>query len=194
MKRALVLAALLSLSLLSGCDVQSVHPLYTERELADDPALLGVWAEKDSTETWTFTRREGGQFDLLFIDEDEKKNTFLACLVKAGGHTFLDLYPNEGSTNNTDFFENHLFLVHSFVLVVQTTPTLKIVPVDPDWLVKHLEKNPGTLRHENVPGLGPRGDVLLTASPKELQTFFAAHVGDKGAWGDTMELYRKIAR
>ena len=43
---------------LAGC-IQTLHPLYTENDLTFDAALIGVWGEDNSKETWAFEKEIG---------------------------------------------------------------------------------------------------------------------------------------
>ena len=49
-----------------------------------------------------------------------------------------------------------------------------------------LKKNPAALKHEIVDG-----DLVLTASTKQLQSFVLRHVNDKSAFTDPTDYARK---
>ena len=79
---------------LAGC-VPSLNPLYTEKDLIFDEALLGVWSEKEnSNDGWTFRKRDEKSY-LLVVQAGEKSSPFIAHLVQLGKYRFLDLYPDE---------------------------------------------------------------------------------------------------
>jgi len=40
-----VLATLAMVFLMTGCDVRSLYPLYTEKDVIFEPLLLGAWKE-----------------------------------------------------------------------------------------------------------------------------------------------------
>ncbi len=53
-----------ALVILAGC-VPSLHPLYTDKDTVFELALLGKWSEKDSKATWTFTKGNKKQYNLV---------------------------------------------------------------------------------------------------------------------------------
>ena len=56
MKRIILSATGLALILVTGCIVTSVNPLYTEKDLVFDPALVGAWSEGEGKDTWAFEK------------------------------------------------------------------------------------------------------------------------------------------
>src|SRR6266516_4454532 len=103
MKTTLKLTTGLALiTLLAGCVVTSVYPFYTAKDVAFEPALLGVWAEAGSTnaanEHWEFESAAGQAYKFTVQDKD-KRTEFDAHLFKLQGRLFLDLYPRERPDN-----------------------------------------------------------------------------------------------
>jgi hypothetical protein len=178
------LAALGFLLMLAGC-VPSLHPLYTDADVIFDPALVGVWAEKDSRESWAFTREGEKQYRLVYTDENGRRGEFIAHLLKAEGQRFLDLFPVEPYLQQNDFYRGHLLPVHTFLLISQIEPTLRMSCLDPEWLKRFLARNQAAIRHEKLDD-----EILLTASPKQLQKFLLTHLKTKGAFGEPSELRR----
>ncbi len=185
MRSALKLLTLSFLLLFVSC-VSSLNPLYTEQDLIFDAALLGVWADKDSTETWELTRASEKEYKLVYTDEDGKKGEFAARLLKADGKTFLDLTPTELTLPQNDFYKGHFLPTHTFALISQTAPTLQISFLEPEWLKKNLAENPKAIRYEKLDD-----EILLTDAPKKLQKFLLAHLNTEGAFGKPISLKRK---
>jgi hypothetical protein len=182
MKVLSTLALISFLIVLAGC-VPSLHPLYTDRDLVFDPALLGVWSETDSNETWTFTRGAEREYRLVNTDKDGKKTNFSARLLKIDGEMFLDLF----AVKPADLQDNdYLLPLHTFIRVIEIDPSPRFSYLDPDWLKQFLEKNPATIRHEMVDN-----EILLTASSPELQKFLLAQLKTEGAFRESTELKRK---
>jgi len=92
MKRLILPLALLAA--LAGC-VPSLNPLYIEKDLVFDPALLGVWGEPNAKETWTFEKAGEKKYKLLQTDNDGRTGEFEVHLLKLSNHYFLDLYVTE---------------------------------------------------------------------------------------------------
>ena len=185
MKNFIKLLTLSFLFMLAGC-VPSLNPLYTDQDLIFDSALLGVWTDKDSKETWAFTEAGEKEYKLLYTEEDGRKGEFKAHLLKIEGKTFLDLTPIRPALSQNDFYKAHFLTLHTFVQVSQTAPTVQISYLEPEWLKKIIAENPNAIRHEKI------GDeILLTASTKELQKFLLKHLNTEGAFAKPISVRRK---
>lgn len=173
----------------AGC-VPSLHPLYTDGDLIFDPALVGVWAEKENdNETWSFQKR-GEKAYRLVVTDDGKTGEFEAHLLRLGNTLFLDLYPEEAGLegiNRNDFYKGHLLSAHTFLKVIQVEPTLQMAFIETRWLEQYVEKNPAAIRHEVV-----SERILLTASTKALQEFVVTHAEE--AFGEFSSLKRIRSR
>jgi hypothetical protein len=181
---------LLSLSLLvflpSCFIVPSLHPLYSDKDLIFEPALLGVWTSDDSKDTLSFTMESEKSYLFALTDEKGEKTEFVAHLLKIPNTMFLDLYPADASCHQNDFYSEYFIPVHSFMLVSQIEPALQLSSFEMDWLKKFIEKNPKAIRHEKI-----KDNILLTASTLELQKFLLAHVKTEGAFGSASNLTRQ---
>ena len=163
----------------------SLNPLYTEKELVYDPALVGVWA--DDGHTWTFEKAGEHSYKLV-VAHGDKSSTFVAHLVQLGEHRFLDLCPDLDDLKRDELYKVALIPGHLFVKVIQIKPTLRMAVMDSEWLGKLLEKKTKALAHQKMKD----GRILLTASTKALQGFVSKHWGTEGAWGDkTTDMKRK---
>jgi hypothetical protein len=102
-KRYLVLLALLAC--LTGCvPVDSLNPLYTDKDVVFDESLLGSWVGTDNGEDGVLefiARGEDGKksYSLVMTDKDKDSNTYKksvyhAQLVKLNEHLFLDVVPD----------------------------------------------------------------------------------------------------
>jgi hypothetical protein len=102
MKKLLPLLA--GLLLLTGCvPVDSLNPLYTDKDLAFDESLLGSWVGPDNGEDGVLqfvARDEDGKksYSLVMTEKDKdsdgyKRTVYRAHLVKLNGHQFLDVIP-----------------------------------------------------------------------------------------------------
>ena len=173
--------------LMLGC-VPSLHPLYTEKDVTFEPALVGVWGEKDKTDTWTFKKSGENAYELI-ITEEGVPGKFEAHLVRLGELLFLDLYPEEPDIKHK-FYKAHLIPVHTFlrIWVDKDKDVVRLALMKPDWLKEMIDQKKVTVKHER---LGDEADspIMLTASTKELQEFVVKYVGE--AFGDPAELNRR---
>ena len=185
MKNTIKFATLCFLLMFAGC-VQSLNPLYTDQDLIFDSTLLGVWTDKDSTETWELTKTNEKQYKLVITDEDGKAGEFTAHLLEIDGKIFMDLMPVEPALSQNDFYKEHFVPTHTFAQITQTAPTVQISFLEPRWLKNFLAKKPSAIRHEKM-----GEEILLTASPKELQKFLLAHLNTEGAFSKPFSFKRK---
>jgi hypothetical protein len=203
MKRIILMATGLALLLVTGCIVTSVNPLYTEKDLVFDPALVGAWGEDDGKDTWTFKKVAGKKYKLLHTDEKGRTGTFEAHLLKLGKHQFLDLHlmdpgqKEEWQINELAALAMIMRPGHLFFKVSQIQPTLQLSTLHEDWLKKLLEKDPKAIQHERIQfGADNTNDCryVLTAETKALQRFVLKHADSEEAFGDKPdELKRKEA-
>jgi len=183
-------ALTLALALVLSACVPSLNPLYTERDLVFDTALLGVWAENDNAQnTWAFERSGDKSYKAIYTEKG-KTGEFEVHLLRLGDTLFLDFYPEDAGIkemNRNDFYQFHFLPVHTFAKVSLSGSTVGMAFLDPDWLKKLLEKKPGAIRHEKR---GEEG-IVLTASTKDLQKFVLKHVHE--AFGDKPAVLNRVS-
>jgi hypothetical protein len=201
--------------ILGGClPVMSLHPLFTEKDLAFDEKLLGTWADANET-VWQFSdaNKPEKAYKLIFTDKEGKKGLFVAHLVKLKDKLFLDVHLGESPVdaveklesevlgevkdpNKVDFWVyNTLFLVpaHTFIRVNSVEPQLKMLLTDDEKMKEFLKADPNAVKHEFLelswsndgPGL------ILTASTKELQAFVLKYADDSRVFPEEIILNRK---
>jgi hypothetical protein len=158
--------------ILGGC-VPSLHPLYLENDLVLEPTLLGTWKVGD--ETWTFSEENKTQYKLVCINAGRKIGEYNIHMLKLHDQLFLDLFPVDLNEEQDGFYLLHFVPSHSFLLVKQLQPDLKLAYFDPEWLREYLKSHPDAIRHEEVES-GPNDGIILTASTQDLQTFVLQHV------------------
>jgi hypothetical protein len=181
--RYITTSIIVGLVLVVAACVPSLHPLYTDKDLSFEPALLGEWVEAkpDSKSTLTFSKLADKEYKLVSSEGPDKQSIFIAHLVKLGDKLFLDVKPDPASEPDCSGLPWHMFFY-----VSQIEPTLRMWDFNDKWLEKLLKKNPSLLRHEVVDG-----DLVLTASTKQLQSFLLRHVNTKGAFADPVDYARK---
>jgi hypothetical protein len=198
MKRLIFTAAGLALVLMTGCIVTSVNPLYTEKDLVYDPALVGAWGEDKDKNTWAFEKAGGKAYKLLHTDDKGRTGTFEVHLLKLGKYQFLDLHlvdpgeKEEWQINELAALALIMRPGHLFLKVPQIQPTLQLSAMSEDWLKKLLEKDPKAIRHERIQFGTNDSRNVLTAGTKDLQKFVLKYADSTEAFGDKpAELKRK---
>jgi len=191
MKTLGIMSLAVLLTLIAGC-VRSLHPLYTDQDVIFDSDLVGSWSEKNSKETWEFSKRneksDDKQFRLLYTAEKGKTGEFIVHLIKIDGNMFLDLYPDDAELKQNDYYKIHLLPAHTFMHVNQITPTLQLRLPQGEWLNKLIKENPEAIQHEIL-----KDQTILTAGTKDLQVFFMKHLNTKGAFGEPSNMTKSEA-
>ena len=182
--------------LLGGCvPVMSLHPLYTEEDVVFDKKLLGTWVQDDSNNTWEFKHPDESEkaYGLVFCDEEDKKGSFVAHLVKLRNKLFLDVYPDElpwepDDPNKVKWAYNSLFLIpaHTFIKIDSIEPQLKMRLTVDDKMAELLKEDPNAVKHTSI-----EDRIILTASTKELQAFVLEHADDNRVFTNEVVLNRR---
>ena len=107
-KKHLVFFALLAC--LTGCvPVDSLNPLYTDKDVVFDESLLGEWVGMDANEKggMKFIKEGNDAYVAVMSDTDangEQKNTFYDVhLLNIAGQKFLDVLPREWSASQASY-------------------------------------------------------------------------------------------
>jgi hypothetical protein len=189
MKRIIPTAAGLALVLITGCIVTSVNPLYTEKDLVFDPALVGAWSEGEGKDLWAFEKAGEKKYKLLHTDEKGRVGEFEAHLLKLDKYQFLDLHlvdPGEKEEWQINELAGLAIIIrpgHLFFKVSQIRPTLQLSALHEDWLKTLLEKDPNAIQHERIRfGTNDYRNVL-TAKTKSLQKFVLKYADSPEAYG-----------
>ena len=185
-------------AILGGCvPVMSLHPLYTEKDVVFEERFLGKWVDDPNSPdtTWEFNRVEetNNAYNLVFSDEEGKKGSFVAHLVKLGSRLFLDVYPNEPpweieDPNKLELPYNSFFLIpaHTFIKIDFNGPQLKMWLTNDEEMKKLLKEEPNAVKHTFI-----EDKLILTAPTKELQEFVLKYADDKRVFRSDIVLIRK---
>lgn len=171
----------------AGC-IPSLNPLYTEKELTYDPALVGVWSEQsDSKDTWTFAQGEAKSYNVRITDGD-KHSLLVGHLVQLGDQKFLDLTPHKDGLEDTKregVFLASLIPGHLVLWVKSMQPALTLSVMDLDWFGEYLKKNPKAIPHQFLDDR-----LIFTGSTRELQEFVLKAVLEPKAWSEGTKFSR----
>jgi hypothetical protein len=184
--RLLLAIAVATGAALSGCYVQSLHPLYSDRTTLFDPALVGTWvSEEDEEFVFTLEDTTRGTYTLV-CDESGATARFQAVLAEIEGTRFLDIFPEEPANDN-GFYRDHLMRVHSILKLELRADTLSVLDFDAEWLSTLAAEKKLTVPHVLLDGA-----VLLTATTEELQTFVRTYARTPEAFSEPVRLRRAI--
>ena len=173
--------------LLAGCVVQSIQPLFAERDIVSLSFLTGTWEQKDAGKRiglWQFSA-EGSRYKLTHADEQGHKAIFDVSAGNIGTNLFLDFVLSDtephGSLNN--FAAVSLIAAHAFARLDRKDGALQLSAMNLEWLEKYLTENPKTVAH-----LWQDKRPILTAATEDLQKFVAKFARDESAFRNQIEL------
>jgi hypothetical protein len=128
---------------------------------------------------------------LITVTSGQNTNQIQGHFFKLNGQSFMDLFGTGGSC---DVFPPPI-MSHMVLRVLQVTPTVRMAPLDHDWLKKHLAETPKVIRHHLVQPDEKSDDVqvVLTAETAELQKFVVGLLSTPEAWQEATELKRAPA-
>ncbi len=185
-------------ALLGGCvPVMSLHSLYTKENVVFEEKLLGTWVDDSNSpeSIWEFKRVDDPKnvYKLIFSDDEGKKGSFVAHLVKLQNKLFLDVYPDElpwepDDPNEAKWLYNSFFLipVHTFIKIDSIEPQLKMRLTDDDKMTELLKEDPNAVKHTSI-----EDRLILTASTEELQAFVLKYVDDSRVFTNEVVLNRR---
>lgn len=166
--------ATFAIALLIASCVQSLHPLYTDKELVFEPRLVGTW-KGEGGNLWIFLKSGDKAYELIYTEKGSPAK-FSAHLVKLGKFLFLDLFPQSPELKN-DLQQAHLLNVHTFSRLWLEDDTLRLAMLEQDWLKKMITQKKIQIKHERL------GDgIVLTASTKDLQKLALNYANNSDAF------------
>lgn len=193
MKRLACLVALVAAAVFTGCATPSVHPIYTQDTLVEDPAVVGTWKEAGSGETYTVTRA-GDAYTLVVKDNDKQRPRewkFAVRVTQIGPHRFADFSPAEDERQAHEerwgilFLPTHMFCRYT-VGATGGTDTLVLRFLNRDWLRKAMADGTAALGSTTL----DRQTTLLTSETPALRAFLEKFGGDDAAFADICRLQR----
>ena len=178
MARCVGVLAVLAL-VLSGCVVRSLYPVYTKDDLVFLPEIEGTWNTDTDGQTMSFVRDDDGY---IFVFAENGEPTPLAAhFARIGKKTYLDLTVADASV--CEGAGEYLTPVHVFYEAEVRDKTLRIRPMDPDWIKDRRER--GRLW---IDYMKQDDATLLTADTARVQRFIRRWANCEEAWEDWTEL------
>ena len=161
--------SLIALTLFAGC-VPSLNPVYEEKNLVFDPAILGVWTQPGTKARWEFVKLDPKSYRLVYSSEHGQTGQFIARLAEVEGELFLDLYPEDDRIDASGFYKFHLVPIHTIYRVRRTTGSFTLSAIDYQWLDEYLTSHPQEIESATF---GSR--KMITAATPAVQKFVVAH-------------------
>ncbi|MFI5203751.1 MAG: hypothetical protein ACHQF2_04580 [Flavobacteriales bacterium] len=168
-------------SLVNGCVPVSLNPVYTNKNLAFEPGLIGKWSQ-DSTSNWTYETNNDSSYHVTYSEKD-KRIDFIAHVVRIDKQYYMDLSPT--SVTKENYLDHLLHMpVHAIFKMELEKNQLRLYDMNQSWIENEIKKGKVKLTHVR----SEEGMFLITASSEELQQFISKH--HKNAFSGVMELER----
>ena len=192
-----VVLLVLTVFLFNSCIIKSLSPFYTIESLSFNDKLLGNWVddnkgewtvesikdkfEQDQEEGTELSKEDMRAYDnykkgyyLTYIKKD-KEASFIAMPFKIDTQFFLDFIPLEiGADQINSLAAAHLLKTHSVAkLDLRSDANVMFSWLSEKHITDLFDARKIRLKHENV---GFDGDLLLTASSKELYAFLKRYM------------------
>jgi hypothetical protein len=206
-KIALTTAFALVLIFLSSC-LTTLHPIFTEKDLAYDPKLIGTW-ETDSTgnkrravitnlstessidlpENISSIKQKG--YLISYQREDgETTEQYIAFLARIGKHLYFDYYPADKKEDRKldEFFGVHFVKMHtSYRVDISKGGSFELTQLDEGYVRKLIDEKKIRISHE----IDADNNTVITASTKELQQYLLKYGDEPSAYRSEKTTFKK---
>jgi hypothetical protein len=161
-----------------GCPARSIFPLFHEKDLMANKDLVGTWIGEGEI---TIEQSGGKSYRGTFVEAAGGSASYTLQLGKVGKYWFLD------STPDVEPKEDHRLNIHMIWKLKLEGDALYISPLEGDRLKELIDA--GTLK---IPHAKLGNEILLTASPEELQKLVLRLADDEKAFKKTPKWNRKL--
>ena len=168
---------------LSSCDIYSVHPLYTSKDLVQENRVAGLWKEVEKKDSYAEIKATSLEpaYQIKYW-EDRDTLWYDAHYLKLGMNFFLDLYPMDKHPYDiSDLMINNYVPMHSFLKLGLNGDTMTAYSFDGKKMIELFKQNRIRLKHEMLDDY-----VLITARTEDLQKFIQKYSSNKEAFTEPM--------
>jgi len=206
-KIALTTAFALLLIFLSGC-LTTIHPIFTEKDLAYDSKLIGAWdtenegkkgkviisnlATENSLElpgNISAIKQQG--YFIIYKDENGKtSDQYIAFLARIGKHLYFDYYPADKKEDRKldEFFGVHFVKMHtSYRVEILKDGSFELSQLDGSYVKSLIDEKKIRISHET----DADDNTIITASTKELQQYLLKYGDEASAYRSEKTTFKK---
>ena len=206
-KIVLTTAFALLLIFLSSC-LTTLHPIFTEKDLAYDPKLIGTWntenegkkgkviinnlATENSVElpgNISAIKQQG--YFIIYQDENGKvSDQYIAFLARIGKHLYFDYYPAEKKEDRKldEFFGIHFVRMHtSYRVEILKDGSFELSQLDGSYVKSLIDEKKIRISHET----DADDNTVITASTKELQQYLLKYGDEPSAYRSEKTIFKK---
>jgi hypothetical protein len=206
-KIVLTTAFALLLIFLSSC-LTTLHPIFTEKDLAYDPKLIGTWKTDStgnkrravitnlSTESSIelpgniSSIKQKGYLISYQREDGETTEQYIAFLARIGKHLYFDYYPADKKEDRRidEFFGAHLVKMHtSYRVEILNNGSYELSQLDGSYVKSLIDEKKIRISHET----DADDNITITASTKELQQYLLKYGDEPSAYRSEKTTFKK---
>ena len=192
---------------LSSC-LTTLHPIFTEKDLAYDPKLIGVWntenegkkgkvmisnlaSEKSVELPGNISAIKQKGYFIIYQDENGKvSDQYIAFLARIGKHLYFDYYPAEKKEDRKldEFFGVHFVRMHtSYRVEILKDGSFELSQLDGSYVKSLIDEKKIRISHET----DADDNTVITASTKELQQYLLKYGDEPSAYRSEKTTFKK---
>jgi len=192
---------------LSSC-LTTLHPIFTEKDLAYDSKLIGAWdtenegkkgkviisnlATENSLElpgNISAIKQQG--YFIIYKDENGKtSDQYIAFLARIGKHLYFDYYPADKKEDRKldEFFGVHFVKMHtSYRVEILKDGSFELSQLDGSYVKSLIDEKKIRISHET----DADDNTIITASTKELQQYLLKYGDEPSAYRSEKTTFKK---
>ena len=192
---------------LSSC-LTTLHPIFTEKDLAYDPKLIGVWNTENEGKKGKVTInnlatensvelpgnisaiKQKGYF-IVYQDENGKvSDQYIAFLARIGKHLYFDYFPADKKEDRKldEFFGVHFVRMHtSYRVEILKDGSFELSQLDGSYVKNLIDEKKIRISHET----DADDNTVITASTKELQQYLLKYGDEPSAYRSEKTTFKK---
>jgi len=192
---------------LSSC-LTTLHPIFTEKDLAYDPKLIGTWKteNQDNKGQVVITNlasessvelpgnissiKQKGYFISYQNGPGETSKRYIAFLARIGKHLYFDYYPADRKEDEKidEFFGAHLVKMHtSYRVEILNDGSFELSQLDESYVTKLIDEKKIRISHET----DADDNTVITASTQELQQYLLKYGDEPSAYRSDKTIFKK---
>jgi len=206
-KVSIILGFTFLIIFLSGC-LTTLHPIFTEKDLAYDPKLIGTWKteNQDNKGQVVITNlasessvelpgnissiKQKGYFISYQNGPGETSKRYIAFLARIGKHLYFDYYPADRKEDEKidEFFGAHLVKMHtSYRVEILNDRSFELSQLDESYVTKLIDEKKIRISHET----DADDNTVITASTQELQQYLLKYGDEPSAYRSDKTIFKK---
>ena len=183
-----LLAALIAALLLTGCWMQSLHPIYTDDTMVFEERLVGNWTDGEGG-SLRFDRYDAHAYRFTVnFDSEDRPIELEAHLTRIDDRLLLDAVLSNLESDVAELVGPHVVPVHWIFLVELRGERLLLSEPRMDRVKTLLQESPELVGHTVVDGR-----LILTDETAALRRFIAESLAGDEVWSRPDSFRREVS-